>query len=455
MRVEFSHWYSVLLAVVCLASVVEAQAGSPAGAVPPETLRTRRAEVMEAMGTGVAVLGSAAVRSIEAHGPHPQDSDFRQDNDFFYLTGLETPNSWLVLIAGEDGSRQARLFLPVRDTATERWTGPKLGPGAEAVALTGVDSVLPATDAEREITRLVFGRGSPAWTGGLFVRRGPGRPEAESDLVRELAFRSSGRPLPVHDLGYLIAQERLIKDDDELRRLRRAIDITAEAQREAMSAMQAGMREYQIEAIIEYVFRRNGAERVGFPSIVGAGVNSTTLHYDKSRGSLDGGDLIIMDIGAEFGYYSADVTRTAPVSGRFSERQRVLYQLVLATQQAAIDSVHPGMTVVRLNQIARNYMQEHSGDLCEPGDCTQYFVHGLSHWLGMDVHDVGDYQTPLATGMVLTVEPGLYLPAERIGIRIEDDILITENGSEILSRLAPRDVDGIEALMSSSSTSRD
>ena len=454
MRFESFRWFAGI-AVVCLASIGEAQDGSPAGPVPPEALQARRAQVMEAMGTGVAILGSAATRSIEAHGSHPQDSNFRQDNDFFYLTGLETPDSWLVLIAGEDGDSVAMLFLPERDSAAERWTGPKLGPGPEAAGLTGIDSVLGANDAERAISQLVFGRGSPAWTGGVFVRRGPGRPEAESELVRELVFRNTGRPLPVHDLGYLIAQERLIKDADELRRLRRAIDITAEAQREAMKAMQPGMQEYQIEAVIEYVFRRNGAERVGFPSIVGAGVNSTTLHYDKSRGSLEEGDLIIMDIGAEFGYYSADVTRTAPVSGRFSDRQRELYQLVLDTQQAAIDSVRPGVTVGQLNQIARTHMREHSGDLCLPGNCNQYFVHGLSHWLGMDVHDVGDYATPLAAGMVLTIEPGLYLPAERIGIRIEDDVLITENGSELLSRMAPRDVDDIEALMSSSATSRD
>lgn len=447
MRVGSYQWYFVLLAMVCLGGVLEAQAGSPAGPVPPAALQARRARVMDAMGTGVAILGSATNRSIEAHGSHPQDSDFRQDNDFFYLTGLETPDSWLVMIAGEDGSREAVLFLPERDSAAERWTGPKLGPGPEAAELTAIDSVLPANDAERDLNRVVFGRQSPAWTGGVFVRKGPGRPEAESELVRELVFRSTGRPLPVHDLGYLIAQERLIKDADELRRMRRAIDITAEAQREAMGAMEPGMQEYQVEAIIEYVFRRNGAERVGFPSIVGAGVNSTTLHYDKSRGPLEEGDLIIMDIGAEFGYYSADVTRTAPVSGRFSDRQRELYQLVLDTQQAAIDSVYPGMTVGRLNQIARGYMREHSGDLCEPGDCTQYFVHGLSHWLGMDVHDVGDYQAPLAPGMVLTIEPGMYLPAERIGIRIEDDILVTETGFEILSAGAPRDPGEIERLM--------
>ncbi len=440
------NWIGVVVAVA-FSQTLEAQVGSPAGPVPVEILTARRQAIMAAMGSGVAVLGSAEVRTIEADGSHPQDSDFRQDNDFFYLTGLETPDSWLVLVARPDSAGTAVLFLPPRDSAAERWTGPKLGPGAEAEALTGIETVLPATDAEREITRLVFGSRSAAWTGGMYVRRGHGRPDAEAELVRELVFRSTGRPLPVHDLGYVIAQERLVKDDDELRRMRRAIDITAEAQREALRIIQAGMWEYEIEAVIEYSFRRNGAERVGFPSIVGAGVNSTTLHYDKSRSLLEDGDLIIMDVGAEFGYYSADVTRTAPVSGRFTERQRALYELVLATQQTAIDSVRPGVTVGDLNRISRTYMSEHSGDLCQPTDCNRFYVHGLSHWLGMDVHDVGDYSTPLAQGMVLTIEPGIYLPDERIGIRIEDDVLVTETGHEVLSAASPRSVEDIESLM--------
>ncbi|MEE8061236.1 MAG: aminopeptidase P N-terminal domain-containing protein [Gemmatimonadales bacterium] len=440
------NWIGVVVAVA-FSQTLEAQVGSPAGPVPVEILTARRQAIMAAMGSGVAVFGSAEVRTIEADGSHPQDSEFRQDNDFFYLTGLETPDSWLVLVARPDSAGTAVLFLPPRDSAAERWTGPKLGPGAEAEALTGIETVLPATDAEREITRLVFGSRSAAWTGGMYVRRGHGRPDAEAELVRELVFRSTGRPLPVHDLGYVIAQERLVKDDDELRRMRRAIDITAEAQREALRIIQAGMWEYEIEAVIEYTFRRNGAERVGFPSIVGAGVNSTTLHYDKSRGLLEDGDLIIMDVGAEFGYYSADVTRTAPVSGRFTERQRALYELVLATQQTAIDSVRPGVTVGDLNRISRTYMSEHSGDLCQPTDCNRFYVHGLSHWLGMDVHDVGDYSTPLAQGMVLTIEPGIYLPDERIGIRIEDDVLVTETGHEVLSAASPRSVEDIESLM--------
>ena len=426
-----------------------AQVGSPAGPVPPELLRARRAAVMEAMGSGVALLPSAGMRSIEARGPHPQDSDFRQDNDFFYLTGLETPDSWLVLVARADSADYAVLFLPARDSAAERWTGPQLGPGAEATTLTGIGDVRPTDQAERDIRSLVLGGGSPAWdeAGGLYVRRGDRGDELNSEFIRSLIFPGIPRPMAVRDLGYVVAQQRLIKDEDELRRMRRAIDITAEAEREAMKSLAGGQWEYQVEALIEYVFRRNGAERVGFPSIVGAGANSTTLHYDKSRGALADGDLIIMDIGAEFGYYSADVTRTAPVSGRFTERQRRLYRLVLATQQAAIDSVRPGVTVRRLNRIARDYLRANSGDLCAPGDCNRYFVHGLSHWLGLDVHDLGDYRTALAPGMVLTVEPGLYLPDERIGIRIEDDILVTDGGHEILSAGAPRTPEDIERLM--------
>jgi Xaa-Pro aminopeptidase len=207
------------------------------------------------------------------------------------------------------------------------------------------------------------------------------------------------------------------------------------------------MWEYELEALIEYTFRRQGAERVGFPTIVGTGINGTTLHYDKGRRQTVAGDLVVMDIGAEFGYYSADVTRTIPVNGRFTPRQRQLYDLVLGSQQAAIDSIRPGITIGRLQQIATAYMQAHSGDLCAPGSCTRFFIHGLSHWLGMDVHDVGDYGARLAEGMVLTVEPGIYIPSERIGIRIEDDILVTATGAENLSAGAPRKAEEVERMM--------
>ena len=435
-----------LLLLVGVATA-QAQAGSPAGAVPVDYLRARRAALLDRIGSGVATLRSADQRSLEANGGHPQDSDFRQDNDFFYLTGLETHGSWLVLVARDSAPDEAILFLPPRDSVAERWTGPTLGPGPEAVTLTGIEDIRSNAEAERDIRRLVLRPDSPARTHGLYISRG----ERERDiaLLRDLVFTPSASrsPAAIYDLRPLLARGRLVKDADELGRLRRAIGITAEAQRAAMQTVKPGMWEYEIEAVIESTFRRSGAERLGFPSIIGAGTNATVLHYDKSRGQSLTGDLVVIDIGAEFGYYTADVTRTVPISGRFTERQRVLYELVLATQQAAIDSVRPGVTTRDLNRIARTYMREHSGDLCQPGTCDRFFVHGLSHWLGMDVHDVGDYSMPFAPGMVLTIEPGLYIPEERIGIRIEDDILVTAEGHEILSSGAPRSPDDIEALM--------
>jgi Xaa-Pro aminopeptidase len=207
------------------------------------------------------------------------------------------------------------------------------------------------------------------------------------------------------------------------------------------------MFEYQLEAVVEYTFRNHGADRVGFPSIVGSGPNNTTLHYDVNRRRIEAGELVVIDVGAEYGQYTADVTRTIPISGRFGPRQRAIYNLVLGAQQAAIDAVRPGRTLGELNRIARNYIDDHSGELCGRQSCNRFFLHGLGHHLGMRVHDVGDTTMPLRPGMVFTIEPGLYLAEENLGVRIEDDILVTETGAEVLSAGAPRTVEEIEALM--------
>ncbi|HJS47601.1 MAG TPA: M24 family metallopeptidase, partial [Gemmatimonadales bacterium] len=249
------------------------------------------------------------------------------------------------------------------------------------------------------------------------------------------------------DLRPPLAALRLVKDGDELGRLRRAIALTAEGQAAAARAIRPGAWEYQVEAEVEAAFRRGGAERLGFPSIIGSGPNATVLHYDKARRRMAAGELVVVDVGAEFGYYSADVTRTWPVSGRFTPRQRRLYDLVLGAQEAAIAAVRPGETVAGLNRVARDWLRAHSGDACGADSCERHFVHGLSHWLGMDVHDVGDYATPLAAGMVLTIEPGLYLPEEEIGIRIEDDVLVTASGAEVLSAAIPRTAGAVEQAM--------
>jgi Xaa-Pro aminopeptidase len=384
------------------------------------------------LGNGIAIVSSSHVRSIE--GDYPQDSDYREHNDFFYLTGLEAPNASLVLVARKPGRDQVILFLPARDATMERWTGPRLGPGPEASMLTGIVDVRPADRADSEIRELVLAEGSPARRRALYLSERRPQPW-------------NFRQVRTEDLDPLMGRLRLVKDGDEIIRLRRAAGITAEALTESMKAAKPGIWEYELEALIEYTFRRNGAERVGFPTIVASGPNAVTLHYDENRRQAQTGELVIEDVGAEFGYYSADITRTIPISGRFTQRQRALYDLVLGTQQAAIDSVRPGTNLAMLNRIARNYMRDHSGDLCGPDSCVPYFTHGLSHWLGMDVHDVGSLGAPLEPGMVLTVEPGIYLSSENLGIRIEDDVLVTPRGHEVLSHAAPRAADEIEQTM--------
>lgn len=387
---------------------VQAQTGSPAGPIPVDLLKQRRARLLDRIGNGVVVIKAAQLQDVDAD-EHPQASDFRQQDNFFYLTGLETPDAQLVLVASTSGADSEILYIAPRDPEQEQWTGERLD-AAEAAATSGIRDV-------RTNNR------------------------AASDLRAQPATIADGA---VHQH---VAALRLIKDADELRRLQRSIDITTGALRAAMSKARPGQYEYEIEAVIEYEFRRAGAERVGFPSIVASGPNTTTLHYDRNRRRTVAGDLIVMDVGSEFGYYSADVTRTIPVSGKFTPRQRALYDLVLGAQQAAMDAVRPGQTIMGLEAVARGYMQRNSGSLCGTVTCDGYFVHGLSHWLGMDVHDPGDYGTPLAPGMVFTIEPGIYIAAEGLGIRIEDDILVTASGYELMSKGAPRRAQDIEAVM--------
>ncbi len=418
---------------------VGALASSDDGRVPADVLAGRRHALVDLLEPGLALVPSAERRGEREH---PQDSDFRQNNDFYYLTGLETPGSWLALFKGDDGVGEVTLFLPDRNPQQERWTGAQLGPGALTAEVTGVARTRSVSQFEADIlTRL---RQSPEVSGysRLYLSFGN-----DLEPTRELLESAARTGRQVSDLRGAMARLRLVKDSVELARIRRATAITVEAQRRAMKAARPGMHEYELEAIVEYVFRANGAERVAFPTIVGSGPNSVTLHYDTNRRQTTESDLVVIDAGAEYRYYAADITRTFPVDGRFSERQRAIYELVLATQQAAIDAVRPGITVWQLEGIARRYMREHSGDLCGDRTCDRYFQHGLAHWLGMDVHDVGSYSTRLAPGMVLTIEPGIYLEDEGLGVRIEDDVLVTPDGAEVLSAGAPKTVKEIEALM--------
>ena len=400
--------------------------------VDTATVAARRRVLLARLGRGVVLVPAAHERELERD--YVQDNDFRQSNTFFYFTGLETQDAWLLLVAG--GADEAVLFLPPRDPLQERWTGLRLGPDTTAVRLTGIARVLPTDSLD------------PVLSAALVRARGPLYVPLDQTTRDEPRFRDllfSGRD--VRNLRPTADSMRLVKDADEVASMRKAVDISVLGHVAAMQAARPGVWEYEIEAALEAEFRRNGADRVGYPSIVGSGPNSTTLHYDVSRRQTRDGDLIVVDAGAEWGQYTADVTRTFPVNGKFTPRQKAIYDLVLATQQAAFDSTRPGTTIAQLNRVARDYMRTHSGTLCGAQTCDAYFIHGLSHWLGMDVHDVGDYSTPLKPGVVFTIEPGIYLAQEALGVRIEDDVLVTATGAEWLSAKAPKTTAEIERLM--------
>lgn len=427
----FSIGPAILL--ISLAGPAQAQQGSPAGPVPVHLLAQRRALLLDRVGNGVIVLRAAHTQDMDFE-QYAQAADFRQDNDFFYLTGIEAPGATLVLIANSAGPDQSILYIQPRDPAAEQWTGPRLS-AEEAAQQSGITDVRAIEDPAPGIAALARQRGP------VFVKS----PAGSAGPVR-----FAGQP--ALDIRPQLGALRLIKDDDEVRRLRRAIEITGAAVRVAMQRAKPGMFEYEIEAWIEYTFRSMGAERVGFPSIVASGPNSTALHYDKSRRKVQAGDLIVMDVGAEFGYYTADITRTIPVTGRFTARQHLLYELVLSTQRATIEQIRPGRTFAFLEEYARDFMKKHSGELCAPRTCDEFFVHGIGHWLGMDVHDVGDMGAAFEPGMVLTIEPGIYLADEQLGIRIEDDILVTRTGYESLSGSTPGSVADIERWMAGATT---
>jgi Xaa-Pro aminopeptidase len=302
------------------------------------------------------------------------------------------------------------------------------------VRLSGIANVLPLDSLDGYLTRARWS-GHPVYVPLHEAVR-------EERRLLDLVFSRAD----VRNILPIVDSMRTVKDADEIARLRTAVRISVAGHVAAMRAARPGMYEYELEAALEEGFRRNGADRVGYPSIVGSGPNGTTLHYDVNRRRTRDGDLVVIDAAAEWGQYTADVTRTFPVNGRFTPRQKAIYDLVLATQQAAVDSLRPGMTLRELDGIARRFMRDHSGTLCGEQTCDVFFIHGLGHPIGMEVHDVG-FGRPFQVGTVLAIEPGIYLPEEGFGVRIEDNILVTATGGEFLSAGVPRTTDAIERLM--------
>lgn len=437
------------LVFVAAVETVGAQAAAPIGnyqvvpqlpgmgrAVDTATVAARRRALLRRLGRATVLIPASHERNVEIE--YVQDNDFRQDNTFFYLTQLETQDAWLLLSARGPDSMETVLFLPPRTPSRERWTGLRLGPDSIGMRLSGIKTVLPIDSLENRLLRARFGGGPrPIYT----VINSKTK---DDDRISDLVFSGAD----VRNVLPIVDSMRYVKDADEVARLRRAVDISVAGHVAAMRAARPGMYEYEIEAALEHGFRANGADRLGYPSIVGSGPNTTTLHYDVNRRRTENGDLVVIDAAAEWGQYTADVTRTFPVNGKFTPRQKAIYDLVLGAQQAAFDSVRPGVTLFQLDAIARRYMREHSGTLCGQKTCDdrEFFNHGLGHPIGMDVHDVG-FSRPLEVGAVFTIEPGIYIQAENLGVRIEDDVLVTAQGGEWLSAGAPRTTADIERLM--------
>ncbi len=429
-----------------------------------KALAHRRSRLMAAAGDGAILIVPAAperIRSRDTHYP------YRQDSDFWYLTGCEEPEAVLVLVPGRKHG-EAILFCRERDPEREGWDGPRLGPEGAVDAL-GLDDAYPISDIDEILPGLLEGRRR--------VHYHLGRdPEFDLKLigwlnrVRAQVRQGAQPPQEFLELGHLLDELRLFKSNDEIVLLQRACDISVEAHRAAIRAARAGIHEYELQAELEYVFRKHDA-CPAYDSIVGTGSNACVLHYRSNRRQSRAGELVLIDAGAEYRGYAADITRSFPVDGRFSKPQRALHDLVCRAQAAALAQARPGVpyeagheaAVATLSEglLSLGLLQGTLDEVIARGDYKRFYRHKTGHWLGLDVHDVGEYRVDgasrlLEPGMVFTIEPGLYIPADDasvdaqwrgIGIRIEDDVLITEGGHRVLTAALERSAEEIEALM--------
>lgn len=379
-------------------------------------------------------------------------SPFRQENNFYYLSGWNEPGSVMCLLGnGKAGPYREFLFVPGRDPSHEAWTGARLGPDdPRAAGKTGFGEVRDLKELPEVVSAALENR-RRVYT--LMPREQPGYEQTpEPDRASRLDQLAPGYPKV--NIRESLDSMRQIKSGDEIRLLRQAAAATVAAHRAAWARIAPGIYEYQISATMLGAMMELGCLRPAYTPILGSGENSTVLHYSQATNRLQPGELIVMDVGGEYGHYAADVTRTVPVDGRFTPRQREIYEIVRGAQQAALDAVRPGMTLGghgdnSLTEIVRAHFNSHGRDH-DGQPLGRYFNHGLGHHVGLEVHDPGDAGEPLQPGMVVTIEPGLYLPQEGFGVRIEDMVLITEDGAEVLSKDLPKDPDTIERLMQAS-----
>src|SRR5260370_41578963 len=430
------------LAVVVFSCVLTA---APASAGDPHLLgqyRARRMELRKSLRDGVIVL----------FGRGEQDEDLRtgffQESNFYYLTGWREPGAILLLAPLPDDAQApgyaARerlpreiLFLPERNPDQEKWTGRKIAPDEENVrANTGFDVVMPAEKFEAELRDMLQ----------AYARIYTLTDQTAATRLKQLA--------PLRDIANAapaISKLRMAKSPEEIALIQRATDVTLEGHRAAWQRAAPGLYEYQVAATMTEVYADAGCERSAYAPIVGSGPNSVYLHYSRNTRRRDAGEVLLMDVAAECAGYASDITRTIPVGGKFTARQREIYDIVLGAQKAAIAAVKPGMTLSKtaantLYKVAYDYLNSHGKDL-HGERLGKYFTHGIGHHVGLDVHDASDPSAPLEPGMVITIEPGLYIPEENIGIRIEDVVLVTGQGAKVLSAALPRDPGEIEKLV--------
>jgi Xaa-Pro aminopeptidase len=431
--------------------------------------RRLRTVLMGWMSEGsVAVLPAAPARIRN------RDSEYlyRQDSDFYYLTGYNEPDALLVLCPGR-AHGEVIVFCRERDARSELYDGERVGPD-RAAQMLGVDDAFPIDDLDDILPGMLEGRQRIYMTLGEY-------PEFDARLmgyVSSIRAREAGGAVPPGEfvaLKHLLHEQRLYKSAAEVRILREGARITCDAHRRAMAQCRPGMSELQLEAELIHEFMRNGARTPAYTPIVGGGENACVLHYIENRSILKKTDLVLIDAGCEYQHYAADVTRTFPVSGRFSKSQQALYEIVLEANKQAIASSQAGALFNEPHQAAvrvmvqglldLNLLQGELEEIIASESYRQFCPHNTSHWLGSDVHDVGDYRVdgawrPLEPGMVLTIEPGIYIPRDAttghlasrwcgIGIRIEDDVLITANGPDVLTAAAPKEVAELEALVGS------
>lgn len=432
--------------------------------IPAKAYARRRKQLMRMAGNDAILVLPAALERIRSRDTH---YPYRQDSDLLYLTGFPEPEAVLVLVPGRKHG-EVLLFCRERDPEREGWDGPRFGPEG-AVEAFGLDDAYPITDLDDILPGLLEGRSRVYYHFGR---------DQEFDLkligwlnrVRAMARQGAQPPHEFLELGHLLDELRLFKDRDELRMMQRAANISVLAHEAAMRAARPGMHEFELQAELERVFRQHDADPA-YSSIVGAGSNACVLHYRANRAQAKDGDLVLVDAGAEYRGYAADITRTFPVNGRFSKEQRALHDLVGAAQAAALEQARAGIPyeaghvaavetltegLLRLG-LLKGRLEKNLAD----GSYRRFYRHKTGHWLGLDVHDVGEYRIDgesrlLEPGMVFTIEPGLYVSPDDttvdarwrgIGIRTEDDVLVTQDGCEVLTDALARSADEIEALM--------